>query len=64
MTETTPLGNSACSINFASSNNAHGAISDALRIILQPAASAGANFVAVKNIWAFHGTIAATTPIG
>ena len=64
ITETTPLGNPACSINFANSNNAHGAISDTLRITLQPAARAGANLVAVKNIWAFHGTIAATTPIG
>ena len=48
--ETTPSGNPASLINFPKYNNAHGATSDALIITEQPAASAGANFVAVRNI--------------
>ena len=36
--------------NFDNSNKAHGAISEAFIIIVHPAARAGANFVAVKNI--------------
>ena len=50
MTDITPLGKPASSINLASSNIAHGAISEALIITLHPAARAGANFVAVRNI--------------
>ena len=48
--ETTPFGKPASWINFDNSNIAHGAISDAFIITLHPAASAGANFVAVRNI--------------
>ena len=64
ITETTPSGMPASLINLAKYNREHGAISDAFIIIVHPAASAGASLVAVKNICAFQGTIAATTPIG
>ena len=64
MTDTTPAGNPASSISLANSNIGAGASSDAFKTTVQPAANAGPNFVAVRNICAFHGTIAATTPIG
>ena len=50
ITDITPGGKPACSINFANSNIGAGAISEALRITVQPAAKAGPSFVAVKNI--------------
>jgi hypothetical protein len=41
-----------------------GASSDDLITTVFPIARAGANLVAVKNIWEFQGIIAAITPIG
>ena len=38
--------------------------SDGLMTIVLPAASAGASFHVVRNSGEFHGTIAATTPMG
>ena len=64
MTETTPGGKPASSISRANSSIGAGAISDAFRTTLHPAASAGPSLVAARNICAFHGTTAATTPIG
>ncbi len=42
----------------------NGAFSEGLRITELPAASAGAIFQAAISIGKFHGTMAATTPIG
>ena len=64
ITFTTPLGIPVSSTNFANSNIVAGASSDAFITTVFPIASAGASFVAVKNICEFHGTIAAITPIG
>ena len=61
---TTPGGKPAWSINLANLSRGAGPSSDAFNTTVQPAAKAGANFTADKNIWEFHGTIAATTPIG
>ena len=62
MIETTPGGNPASSIKRANPSIGTGAISEAFKTTVQPAASAGPSFVAVRNICAFHGTMAATTP--
>ncbi|CAB5028226.1 unannotated protein [freshwater metagenome] len=61
---TTPGGKPASSTNLANCNRGAGPSSDAFSTTVQPAASAGASFTADKNICEFHGTIAATTPIG
>ena len=61
---TTPGGKPASSINLAKCSRGAGPSSEALSTTVQPAASAGASLTADKNIWEFHGTIAATTPIG
>ena len=64
MTLTTPGGNPTRSTSSAKANSGPGATSDALITTAQPAARAGPTLVAVSNISAFHGTTAATTPIG
>ena len=64
ITFTTPFGIPVSSISFANSNITAGASSEDLITTVFPIARAGASFVAVKNIWEFHGTIAAITPIG
>ena len=50
VTETTPAGNPAFSIKRANSSIGAGAISDAFKTTVQPAARAGPSFVAVRNI--------------
>lgn len=60
----TPGGKPACSITFTNSRiDAEAYVSDGLMTMVQPAASVGAIFHAVSSS-EFHGTIAATTPIG
>ena len=61
---TTPGGKPTWSSTRANSRRGAGAISEALITTALPAARAGPTFVAVRNISAFQGTIAATTPIG
>ena len=61
---TTPGGKPASSISFANLSRGAGPSSEALSTTVQPAASAGANLTAERNICEFQGTIAATTPIG
>ena len=64
ITFTTPFGMPVSSTSFANSNIVAGASSEHLITTVFPIARAGANFVAVKNICEFQGTIAAITPIG
>ena len=64
MTLTTPLGKPASSTSRANSSSGAGPSSDALTTSVQPAASAGPSLTAARKSWLFHGTIAATTPIG
>ena len=61
---TTPGGKPTSSSTRANSSRGAGAISEALMTTALPAARAGPTLVAVRNNSAFHGTIAATTPIG
>ena len=61
---TTPGGKPTSSTTRANSSRGAGATSDALMTTVLPAASAGPTLVAVRNISAFHGTMAATTPTG
>ena len=61
---TTPRGMPAFTTRSTSRTGASGASSDGLMTMVLPAASAGASFQIVSDRGAFHGTIAATTPIG
>jgi hypothetical protein len=61
---TTPFGKPAASTRRANSSSGAGPSSDALSTTVQPAASAGPSFTAERKSCEFHGTMAATTPIG
>ena len=60
----TPGGTPASSITSAKMIAFSGAISVGFRIIVQPAAIAGATFAAIWFSGQFHGVISAHTPIG
>src|SRR5258708_33784977 len=59
---TTPGGSPTSSSQFANSNAVSGVCSAGLRMHVQPAASAGANFHAAMSSGEFHGMISAATP--
>ncbi|MNK91303.1 hypothetical protein D3C87_1113970 [compost metagenome] len=59
----TPAGIPACSANTAKAKADRGVSSEGLRIIVQPAASAGPTLRVTIASGKFHGVIAATTPI-
>ena len=61
---TTPEGIPACSKSSPNNSVLMGVCSAGLRMQVQPAARAGANFHAAITKGPFHGTICATTPIG
>ncbi len=63
-TLTTPGGKPASSTSFMNSSTDADVNSDGLMTTVLPAASAGASFQAVSSSGEFHGTMAATTPIG
>jgi hypothetical protein len=60
----TPGGKPASSSNSPSRIAVSDVSSAGFRTSVQPAANAGASFMAVSTIGEFHGTIAPTTPIG
>src|SRR5262249_31726913 len=64
ITLTTPGGTPASTAGRHNASGANGASSDGLRMQVQPAARAGANFIALPIIGAFHDVISAATPIG
>ena len=59
----TPAGMPACSASTAKAKADNGVSSDGLRIIVQPAASAGPTLRVTIASGKFHGVIAATTPM-
>ena len=61
---TTPSGMPACWINLPNSSIGAAPCSDAFSTMALPAANAGPILTALKNNCEFHGTMAATTPIG
>ncbi|CRF29100.1 Uncharacterised protein [Mycobacterium tuberculosis] len=60
----TPLGTPASCSALNTSMAASGVADAALRMIVQPAASAGASLRVIIAIGKFHGVIAPTTPTG
>jgi hypothetical protein len=64
ITLTTPRGKPALATSSVRRSGASGASSEGLRTMALPAARAGASLNTDREIGAFHGMIAATTPIG
>ena len=60
----TPAGMPDCSASFASSIADADVISDGLRTMVLPAASAGASDMIAMNVGEFHGVMTPTTPRG
>ena len=61
---TTPSGTPASASTCSNTSAERGVSSAGLRMLLHPAASAGASLAAALNAGPFHGTMSPTTPTG